>query len=154
MLRKYWFVEDEFVIKLVFQVEAGPALTQFDQLSPVLELSTLCCSSTHNKKHCRFYREPVSPTPSKAGPGKTICCKFVSYLQEVVNFLWSTTVSSTNKTEYHNITGILLKVALNSYMAYNSQKSLFIQWLIKSCILFCFERDDILGSINFLKLQK
>jgi hypothetical protein len=37
--------------------------------------------------------------------------KFVSDLQQVGGFLW---VSSTNETDRHDITGILLKVALNT----------------------------------------
>jgi hypothetical protein len=38
---------------------------------------------------------------------------FVSDLQQVSGFLWAL-VSSTNKTDHHNITEILLKVALNT----------------------------------------
>jgi hypothetical protein len=40
--------------------------------------------------------------------------KFVSVLRQVGGFLRHTLVSSTNKTESHDITGILLKVALNT----------------------------------------
>ena len=40
--------------------------------------------------------------------------KFVSDLQQVDDFIMSTTVSSTNKTDRHDITEILLKVALNT----------------------------------------
>ena len=39
--------------------------------------------------------------------------KFISDLRQVGGFLWGTAVSSTNRTECHNITEILLKVALN-----------------------------------------
>ena len=40
--------------------------------------------------------------------------KFVSDLPQVCCFLKGTPVSSTNKTERHDITEILLKVALNT----------------------------------------
>jgi hypothetical protein len=40
--------------------------------------------------------------------------KFVSDLQQVGGFLLGTPVSSTNKTDRHDITEILLKVALNT----------------------------------------
>jgi hypothetical protein len=40
--------------------------------------------------------------------------QFVSDLQQVVGFLWGTPVSSINKTVRHDITEILLKVALNT----------------------------------------
>jgi hypothetical protein len=40
--------------------------------------------------------------------------KFVSDLRQVSGFLWGTLVSSTNKTDDHNIAEILLKVALNT----------------------------------------
>jgi hypothetical protein len=50
-----------------------------------------------------------------------ICClkfvniyKFVSDLQQVSGFLRGTPVSSTKKTDSHDITEILLKVALNT----------------------------------------
>ena len=40
--------------------------------------------------------------------------KFVNDLRQVVGFSPSTPVSSTNKTDYHDITEILLKVVLNT----------------------------------------
>jgi len=40
--------------------------------------------------------------------------KFVNDLQQVDVFLLDTPISSTNKTDRHNITEILLKVALNT----------------------------------------
>ena len=40
--------------------------------------------------------------------------KFVSDLRQVGAFLWVLQFSSTNKTDRHNITEILLKVALNT----------------------------------------
>ena len=46
--------------------------------------------------------------------------KFVSDLREVV-FSPGTPVSSTNKTDCHNITEILLKVALNTIKPHKSQ---------------------------------
>ena len=40
--------------------------------------------------------------------------KFVSDLRQVDGFLWVLRFLSTNKTDYHDITEILLKVALNT----------------------------------------
>jgi hypothetical protein len=40
--------------------------------------------------------------------------KFVSDLQKVSGFFSGTPVSSTNETDHHDITKILLKVALNT----------------------------------------
>jgi hypothetical protein len=40
--------------------------------------------------------------------------KFVSDLRQVGGFLRCTAVSSANKTDHHDITDILLKVALNT----------------------------------------
>ena len=40
--------------------------------------------------------------------------KFVSNLRQISGFFLSTSVSSTNKTDSHDITEILLKVALNT----------------------------------------
>ena len=40
--------------------------------------------------------------------------QFISDLQQVGGFLWILQFSSTNKTDVHNITDILLKVALNT----------------------------------------
>ena len=141
---------NRYSLKYILHVPAVPALSQLGSCLRAPHQSYLPSNvQVNTTKHCRFYREQLSPTPPKAGPGQTICCKFVSYLQEVGNFLWRTTVFSTNKTEHHNITGILLKVALNTYMAYNSQKSLFVQRLIKSCILFCLRGMIFSGVLIF-----
>jgi hypothetical protein len=40
--------------------------------------------------------------------------KFVSDLRQVGGFLWVTPISSTNKTDRHDMTEILLKGALNT----------------------------------------
>jgi len=45
--------------------------------------------------------------------------KFVSDLQQVGGFFLGPSVSSTNKTDCHNITEILLKVALNTILNYH-----------------------------------
>ena len=45
---------------------------------------------------------------------KKCMIKFVSDLQQRCSFLWCTPVSSYNKTDRHNITEILLKVALST----------------------------------------
>jgi hypothetical protein len=57
----------------------------------------------------------VSPNPAD-GEVYSIqhyAIKFVSNLRQVGGFLPGTPVSSTNKTDRHDIHGILLKVALN-----------------------------------------
>ena len=48
--------------------------------------------------------------------------KFVSDLWQVGGFLWVTPVSSTNKIDGHDITEILLKVALNTIKQTNTQR--------------------------------
>jgi hypothetical protein len=48
--------------------------------------------------------------------------KFVSDLWQVGGFLWVSPVSSTNKTDHHDITEILLKVALNTIKPNNQTK--------------------------------
>ena len=46
---------------------------------------------------------------------KTICdIKFDSYFRQVGGFFPGTPVSSTNKTDHHEVTEILLKVALKT----------------------------------------
>ena len=50
--------------------------------------------------------------------------KFVSDLRRVGGFSSGTLVSSTNKTDCHNITEILLKVALNTINQPNQQHSM------------------------------
>jgi len=52
----------------------------------------------------------VGSTPAGRGVQHYVM-KFVSDLRQVGGFLW---FSSTNKTDRHDITEILLKVALNS----------------------------------------
>jgi hypothetical protein len=47
--------------------------------------------------------------------------KFVSDLRQFEDFFLSTLVSSTNKTDCHNINEILLKVALNTKILTNSR---------------------------------
>jgi hypothetical protein len=44
----------------------------------------------------------------------TLCDEFVSDLRQVGGFYPGTLVSSTNKTDRHNIAEILLKVVLNT----------------------------------------
>ena len=48
--------------------------------------------------------------------------QFVSDLRKVGDFLKSTPVSSTNKTDRHNIAEILLKVALNTIRPTTNQR--------------------------------
>jgi hypothetical protein len=49
--------------------------------------------------------------------------KFVSDLQQVGGFSLGASVSSTNKTNHHDKTEILLKVALNTIKPYPNQNS-------------------------------
>jgi hypothetical protein len=48
--------------------------------------------------------------------------KFVSNLQQVSDFFWVLPVFSTNKTDCHNITDILLKVVLSTITLKGTQK--------------------------------
>jgi hypothetical protein len=55
-----------------------------------------------------------NPTEEKCTQCKILWIKFVSDLQQFGGFYPGTPVSSTNKTDPHNITEVLLKVALNT----------------------------------------
>jgi hypothetical protein len=57
--------------------------------------------------------------------------KFVSDLQQVGDFLLSPPISSTNKTDHHNITEIALKVALNTIKPTNQS----IKYIVKLSLL-------------------
>ena len=60
----------------------------------------------------------------------TLCDKFVSDLRQVVGFLQ---ISSTNKTDCHDITEIWLKMALNTIkQTYNLSEN-YIQFLCPFC---------------------
>ena len=64
--------------------------------------------------------------------------KFVSDLQHVGGFLWGTPVSSANKTDCHNITGTLLKVALNTKTINLCNVLHFYLWSLHHCVLKTF----------------
>jgi hypothetical protein len=75
--------------------------------------------------------------------------KFVSDLQQFNGFLWYYMVSSTNKTDCHDITEILLKVALNTIPAP------FIAILLSSTWIYqvtCSNKSSVL-DINKKLLQ-
>jgi hypothetical protein len=90
--------------------------------------------------------------------------KFVSDLWQVGGFLRVTPVSSTNKTGRHDITEILLKVALNIIKQTNKQYKKIIVCLFNSyvfCFLFkkwSFKTGDLLKGAqlrwNFLSQDK
>ena len=60
--------------------------------------------------------------------------KFVRDLRQVCGFLWVLPISSTNKTDCHDITEILLKVALNTI----NQLTIHNTTWAYSCMLFFF----------------
>jgi hypothetical protein len=56
---------------------------------------------------------PITSNVLSSNPAHYVI-KFVTDLRQVCGFLLVTPVSSTNKTDHHNITEILLKVVLNT----------------------------------------
>ena len=62
----------------------------------------------------------------------TLCDKVCQWLAAGLWFSQSTPVSSTNKTDHHHITEILLKVVLNTIKLTNKNKH---QW--RFCLQFC-----------------
>ena len=52
--------------------------------------------------------------------------KFVSNLRQVGGFCLGTLVSSTNKTDHHDITEILLKVALNTIKPHPAHGEMYL----------------------------
>jgi hypothetical protein len=68
--------------------------------------------------------------------------KFISDLRQVDGFLRVLSVSSTNKTDRHDITEILLKVALNTVKQTNKNVSCK---LITACSLNNFSKEFALG---------
>ena len=73
----------------------------------VVGFTTTYAISAYHHWSCEF--------ESRSGWGvQHYVIKFVSDLWQVGCFLWSPQVSSTNKTDCHDITEILLKVALNT----------------------------------------
>jgi hypothetical protein len=56
----------------------------------------------------------LNPTPGEVYSIQHYVIKFVSDLRQVSDFLRGTAVYSTNKTDSHDITEILLQVALNT----------------------------------------
>jgi hypothetical protein len=64
--------------------------------------------------------------------------KFVSDLRHVGGFLLGTPVSSANKTDCHNITGTLLKVALNTKTINLCNVLHFYLWSLHHCVFKTF----------------
>jgi hypothetical protein len=56
-----------FKVDTVSRLYPGPSLSQWDQLGPVLELSTLGCSSTHNNTQ-QVLQRTTGPAPPKDEP--------------------------------------------------------------------------------------
>ena len=63
------------------------------------------------------------PSPLTSYLDTTLYDKFVSDLRQLGGFSPGSPVSSTNKTDRHDITEILLKVALNTIKQTNKQTS-------------------------------
>ena len=72
----------------------------------VIGFKTTYAISAYCHKHCEF-----KPGSGKVNLMQHYVIKFVSNLRQVGSF---SLVSSTNKTDCHNITEILLKVALST----------------------------------------
>ena len=53
-----------------------------------------------------------NPAHAEVYPIQHYVIKLVSYLRQVGDFLWVLRFPSTNKTDHHDVTEILLKVAL------------------------------------------
>jgi hypothetical protein len=64
--------------------------------------------------------------------------KFVSDLRHVGGFLLGTPVSSANKTDCHNITGKLLKVAINTKTINLCNVLHFYLWSLHHCVFKTF----------------
>ena len=74
--------------------------------SMVVGFTTTCTISGYHHWCCEF--------ESRSGQGTTLCDKVCKWLTAGLWFSQSTKFSSTNKTDSHDITEILLKVALNT----------------------------------------
>ena len=76
----------------------------------VVGFTATCAISAYHHLSCEF--EPHS----RRGVLYTTLCgfKFFSDLRQVDGFLWVRSVSSTNKTDRHDIAEIVLKVTLNT----------------------------------------
>jgi hypothetical protein len=64
--------------------------------------------------------------------------KFVSDLRQVSSFLQVHQYSSTNKTDRHDITELLLKVALNT-ITLNQSKN----YTMVICFIICLQKDKV-----------
>ena len=80
----------------------------------------------------------------------TLCGKVCQWLAAGLLFSLSNTFSSTNKTDYHDITEILLKVALNTIIL-----TLDFLWLFGYCItMIAKATTKICPMIDFIDLSK
>jgi hypothetical protein len=68
---------------------------------------------------------------------QTLCDKVCQWFATGRWFSPDTPVSSTNKTERHDITEILLKVALNTNTKPNQQIATRMQWNIYMYLIIC-----------------
>ena len=75
----------------------------------VVEFTTICAISAYHQKSCEF--EPLS---WRDVLDATLCDEVCHVLPTGRRFSWRTPVSSTIKTDRHDITEILLRVALNT----------------------------------------
>jgi hypothetical protein len=75
----------------------------------VVEFTTICAISAYHHKSCEFetssWRDVLDAT---------LCDKVCHVLPTGRRFSWRTPVSTTIKTDRHDITEILLRVALNT----------------------------------------
>ena len=84
----------------------------------VVVFTTTCAISSHHHKSCEF-----EPRSCRGILDTTLCNKVYQWLATGRWFSPGTPVSSTNKTDRHNIAEILLRVALNTI-----NQTIFIGW--------------------------
>ena len=91
---------------------------------------TICAISAYHHSSCEF-----EPHSGRGVLDTMLCDNVCQWLATGPWFSQSTLVSSTNKTDCHDITEILLKVALNT-INQPSLLKLNIEWLIVSWDIF------------------
>jgi hypothetical protein len=98
-----------------------------------VEFTTTYAISANHHRCCEF--------ESRSGRGvQHSVIKFVSDLRQVDGFLRGPPVSSTNETDRHDITEILLKVALNTIKQTNKYTYIMIYFYMKANCCTCISQ--------------
>ena len=94
----------------------------------VVSFTTTCAISTYCHSHCEFERVhgEVYSCSWRGVLDTTLCDKVCQWLATGQWFSLGIPVSSTNKTDHHDITEILLKVALNTIKQNKTNKRTII----------------------------